>query len=53
MLSTSIMLQLELEVNELNYHGNNAGTSVVVLVVVDNSWDSFFGRFTGRLSLSL
>ena len=28
-------------------------TCVVVVVVVDNLWESFFSQFTGRVSLSL
>ena len=37
------------------YHGNSVGMFVVLVVVliVPDSWDSFFGRFAGTLSLSL
>ena len=40
----------------MNDHGNSARTYVIVVVVVifvDDSWDSFFAHSPGRLSLSL
>ena len=54
LLSTSVIFQLEARAGSewMNKSDNIAGTFLVVIVVDDDLLD-FFGRFTGRLSLSL